>query len=102
MSSSYANSASNANLLNEAADFISLAQWKEILKAFFESGEIYCSHGCIRAFESLFKKSIKLDISVKPYWLSFREQLNSLNYLGTNEKYINSLKNVIDSQLQLE
>ena len=35
LSSSFDNAASNAKLLNEAADFISLAQWEEIIKAFF-------------------------------------------------------------------
>ena len=100
--SSYDIAASNANLLNEVADFISPVEWKEILEAFFENNQIYNSRGCASTFESLLKKSIELDISVKPYWLSFREKLNSLNFLGTNEREINSLKNLIDSQLELE
>ena len=99
LSNSFANASSNAALLKEAEDFISSRQWKEILEAFFENSQICCSHGCANTFQSLFKKSIELDTSVKPYWLSFREKLNSL---GTNDKYINSLKKVIDSQFEAE
>jgi hypothetical protein len=99
LSSSFADAASNANLLNEAADFISLAQWKEVLEAFVQNDQIYNSHGCASTFEFLFQKSIEIDNSVKPYWLSFREKLNSF---GIHNRYLNSLKNLIDSQLELE
>jgi hypothetical protein len=98
LSSSFNNAASYADLLDEAADFINLTQWEEIIEAFFENRQIYQSSGCASIFESLFKKSIKLDISVIPYWLSFRKQLNSW---GISDRYINSLKNVIDSHIDL-
>ena len=66
-SSSFDNAASNANLLNEVVDFISPVECKEILEVFFENNQIYNSHGCASTFELLLKKSIELDISVKPY-----------------------------------
>jgi hypothetical protein len=93
-SSSFANASSNASLLLEAVDFIEPTQWKDILEDFFKNSQIYCSHGCVSTFESLFNKSIKIDVSVHAYWLSFRDKLNSL---GNNDRYINSLKKVIDS-----
>ncbi|BDA73817.1 hypothetical protein CAL7716_079830 [Calothrix sp. PCC 7716] len=94
LSSSFANAASNANLLHETVDFITSTQWKEILDAFLQNSQISDSHSCVRTFETLFKKSINIDISVKTYWLSFREKLN---HWGISDRYINSLKKLIDS-----
>ncbi len=99
LSSSFDDASSNANLLCELVESISPTQWKEILEAFFENDQIYKSRNCASTFESLLKKSIEVDASVKPYWLSFREKLNSF---VIHNRYLNSLKNLIDSQLELE
>ncbi|NJM22214.1 MAG: hypothetical protein HC907_27635, partial [Richelia sp. SM1_7_0] len=99
LSSSFDNAAGYANLLNEVADFINTTQWQEIIDAFFENSQIYNSRNCASTFESLFKKSIDLDISIKPYWLFFRKKLNTFSL---NDRDINSLKKVIDSQLEAE
>ncbi len=90
LSFSFDSAASYAYLLDEVADFINTAQWKEIIEAFFENDQIYKSGICANTFESLFNKSIELDAYVKPYWLSFREKLNSLSPNSPNEKSINN------------
>ncbi|MEB3180107.1 MAG: hypothetical protein VKL59_13885 [Nostocaceae cyanobacterium] len=96
LSDSYAEAASNAWLLLEIADSLSPAQWESILKAFCENSQIYDSYRCPGIFESLFDKSIELNNFVQPCWLSFREKLNTFN---NSYKYINRLKQVIDSYL---
>lgn len=99
LSSSFANAAFNVKLIDEIADVIKTAQWQEIIDVFFENDQISGSHGCASTYESLFKKSIELDASLKPCWLSFREKLNSW---GLGDRYINSLKRVIDSHISEE
>jgi hypothetical protein len=96
LSYSYNNAAFNANILFEIADSLSVGQWESILKAFCENNQIYDSFGCPSIFESLFKKSIELNGCVQPYWLSFRENLNTFHI---SDKNINRLKQVIDSYL---
>jgi hypothetical protein len=71
---------------------LNLTQWEEILGAFFDNSQLYCSYSCIGNFELLFKKSLELDPSVQPYWTTFRGKLDKFN-----DKYINSLKRLIDS-----
>ncbi|MEL6163061.1 MAG: hypothetical protein AAFR37_04610 [Cyanobacteria bacterium J06628_3] len=99
-STSFSDAITIANLFDELMiNYISSVEWKEILEAFFQNNQIYGSRVCVNTFESLFKKSIKIDASVKPYWLSFRDKLNSF---GNHYRYINSLKQVIDYEFQLE
>ncbi|NMG05651.1 hypothetical protein [Brasilonema sp. UFV-L1] len=90
----------NANILLEIADSLNPAQWESILKAFCENNQIYGSSRCPGIFESLFNQSIVLNKnSVQPYWLSFRENLNTFHI---SDKNINRLKQVIDSYLPIK
>ena len=93
-SGSFDSAESNTRLLIKIAEYLSPTQWENILEVFFENSQLYNSHSCNRGFESLFKKSLELSESVQPYWLSFREKLNRFN-----DKYINSLKRLIDCNL---
>ncbi|MBW4629969.1 MAG: hypothetical protein KME49_31780 [Brasilonema octagenarum HA4186-MV1] len=99
LSSSYENAAFNANILFEITDFLSPAQWESILKAFCENNQIYGSFRCCSIFESLFNKSIEPHNGVQPYWLSFRENLNTFQI---PDKNINRLKQVIDSYVPIK
>ncbi|NMG22982.1 hypothetical protein [Brasilonema bromeliae] len=99
LSDSYDDAAFNANILLEIADSLSPAEWESILKAFCENDQIYDSRGCPSIFESLFNKSRKLNNCVEPYWLSFRENLNTF---GSSYKKINKLKQLIDSYLPIK
>ena len=96
-SNSYDRAASNANLLVEVADSLSIAQWEYILKAFCENDQIYISYRCPSIFRSLLKKSIEVSGSLQPYWLPFRE---SLDKFRTTD--IDSLKLLIDSYRGVE
>jgi len=91
-SGSFDSAGSNSWLLVKIAEYLSPTQWENILEAFFQNEQLYCSYSCYGEFESLFKKSLELSNSVQPYWLSFREKLNKFN-----DKYSNSLKRLIDS-----
>lgn len=91
-SGSFDSAGSNSWLLVKIAEYLSPIQWENILEAFFQNEQLYCSYSCYGEFESLFKKSLELSNSVQPYWLSFREKLNKFN-----DKYSNSLKRLIDS-----
>lgn len=92
-SGSFDSGGSNSWLLVKIAEYLSPTQWENILEAFFQNDQLYCSYSCYEGFESLFKKSLELSNSVQPYWLSFREKLNKLN----DNKHRNSLKRLIDS-----
>jgi hypothetical protein len=92
---SYDNAASYAKLLDEVANFITATQWQDIIKAFFQNNQISDSRNCASIYESLFNKSIEMDISLKPDWIKFRENLDSL----VSDRYINNLKTVIDCHL---
>jgi hypothetical protein len=85
---------SNSKLLVEVTEYLTPAQWKEILEAFFQNDQLYNSHSCCRVFETLFEKSLENSRFVQPYWLNFREKLNKFD-----NKYINSLKRLIDSHV---
>jgi len=91
-SGSFDSAGSNSWLLVKIAEYLSPTQWENILEAFFQNEQLYCSYSCYGGFESLFKKSLELSNSVQPYWLSFREKLNKFN-----DKHSNSLKRLIDS-----
>jgi hypothetical protein len=85
---------SNSKLLVEIAEYLSPAQWQEILEAFFQNNQLYHSHSCCWAFETLFEKSLGNSNSLQSYWLAFREKLNKFD-----NKHINSLKRLIDSHV---
>ncbi|MCY7407286.1 MAG: hypothetical protein LH631_07900, partial [Alkalinema sp. CAN_BIN05] len=91
-SSSFGSAGSNSRLLVKIAEYLSPTQWENILEAFFENDQLYCSYSAYGEFESLFKKSLELSNFVQHYWLSFREKLNKFN-----NKYSNSLKRLFDS-----
>jgi hypothetical protein len=91
-SGSFDSAGSNSRLLVKIAEYLSPTQWENILEAFFQNDQLYCSYSCYGGFESLFKKSLELSNSVQPYWLSFREKLNKFN-----SKHSNSLKRLLDS-----
>ncbi|MBF2018366.1 MAG: hypothetical protein IGS23_24835 [Rivularia sp. T60_A2020_040] len=91
-SGTFATAKSNASLLSKIVDFLTPVQWDYILKAFCSNNQIYNSFGCPDIFISMFKKSVEMHGNVQPYWLSFREKLDSLN-----DTDINRLKQVIDS-----
>ena len=93
-SGSFDSAGSNTKLLIKIAEYLSPAQWESILEAFFENNQLYCSYSCIEQFELLFKKSIEVSSSGKSHWETFREKLDKYN-----DKYINSLKRLIDSHL---
>lgn len=93
-SSSYREAETNASLLAEVSDYLSATQWETILEGFCDNNQIYYSFGCPSTFSHLFNESVKINGSVQPYWLSFREKLNQLNISDTS---INNLKALIDS-----
>jgi hypothetical protein len=93
-SGSYREANFNASLLLKIADLLSAVQWKDVLEAFCNNDQIYCSFQCPNIFILLFKKSIEISGNVQHYWLAFREKLNEFNI---NTKEINKLKNLIDS-----
>jgi hypothetical protein len=93
-SGSYMEANFNAGLLLKIADLLSAVQWKDVLEAFCNNDQIYCSFQCPNIFILLFKKSIEISGNVQPYWLAFREKLNEFNI---NTKEINKLKKLIDS-----
>jgi len=99
LSYSFENAVFNANLLLEIANNLTPAQWESILKAFCDNSQISGSFRCPGIFASLFKKSIELNGCVQPYWLSFRDKLNTFD---NSDKNINRLKQVIDSYLPAE
>lgn len=91
-SGSFDSAGSNSWLLVKIAEYLSPTQWENVLETFFQNDQLYCSYSCYGGFESLFKKSLELNNSVQPYWISFREKLNKFN-----DKHSNSLKRLIDS-----
>jgi hypothetical protein len=96
-SSSYREAETNASLLAEVSDYLSATQWETILEGFCDNNQIYYSFGCPSTFSDLFKKFVKINGSVQPYWLSFREKLNQFDISDIN---INNLKNLIDSYVE--
>ena len=96
-SSSYREAETNASLLAEVSDYLSPTQWETILEGFCDNNQIYDSFRCPSIFSDLFKKSVKINGSVQPYWLSFREKLNQLNISDID---INNLKDLIDSYVE--
>jgi hypothetical protein len=88
---------SNASLLLEVADFLNYQQWDYILKAFCKNKQIYGSYRCPSIFYSLLKKSVELNGSLQPYWLSFRKNLDKFN-----DPDIERLKLLIDSYQEVE
>lgn len=93
-SGSFDSAGSNVRLLIKIAGYLSSEQWRSILEAFFQNDQLYCSYSCYSGIEALFKKSLELSISVQPYWLSFRENLNVLDNPRSN-----NLKRLIDSHI---
>jgi hypothetical protein len=91
-SRSFDSAGTNSWLLVKIAEYLSPAQWENILESFFQNGQLYYSYRCHEEFESLFKKSLELSNSVQPYWIPFREKLD-----GFNPKGYKSLKRLIDS-----
>lgn len=91
-SGSFDSAGSNSRLLVEISEYLSPVQWENILEAFFQNDQLYCSYSCYGGFEALFKKSLELSNSIQPYWITFREKLNKFN-----DKHSNSLKRLIDS-----
>src|SRR5919199_5487121 len=89
----------NASLLIDIFDYLTTTHWEAILEAFCNNNEIYESFGCPSTFSLLFEKSVTLNGSVQPYWLSFRKKLNQLNSSRTS---INKLKSLIDSYCEVE
>lgn len=92
-SGNYNSAASNSRLLVKIAEYLSPAQWENILESFFQNDQLYCSYNCYEEFEALFKKSLELSNSVQPYWITFRDKLNKFN-----TEHSNSLKRLIDSR----
>lgn len=90
-SGSFSSAGSNSRLLIRVADYLTPAQWENILEYFFQNDQLYWSHSCYGGFEALFTKSLELSNSVQPYWITFREKLNKFN-----DKHSNSLKQLID------
>lgn len=90
-SGTFDSAGSNSRLLVKVAEYLTPAQWENILEAFFQNNQLYCSYSCYGGFEALFKKSLELSNSVQPYWIAFREKLNKFN-----SKHSNSLKRLID------
>ncbi|MBW4596370.1 MAG: hypothetical protein KME46_26565 [Brasilonema angustatum HA4187-MV1] len=101
-SNSFSDSEFYAKLLIEITDNLSNEQWKYILKVFFENHYIHNSFFCARIFESLFKKSITLNVCIQADWRSFRENLDDFSTIKKNLKDINRLKQVIDTYLPVE
>ncbi len=91
-SSTFDSAGSNTRLLIKIAAYLSSIQWANILEAFFQNNQLCASYSCCGQFESLFKKSLEINNSVEPYWISFREKLNQFD-----DKHSNSLKRLIDS-----
>ncbi len=91
-SGSYDSAGSNSRLLVKIAEYLTPTQWENILEAFFQNDQLYCSFSCYKGFESLFKKSLEITNFVQPYWLTFRENLNKFN-----DNRGNSLKRLIDN-----
>jgi hypothetical protein len=98
-SSSFRAAEANASLLDDIFDYLSTTQWEAILKSFCDNNQIYDSFRCPRTFSHLFQKSVKVNNSVEPYWLSFRDKLNQFNSDYTS---INELKLLIDSYCEVE
>ncbi len=96
-SSSYREAETNASLLADVSDYLSATEWETILEGFCDNNQIYDAFRCPITFSDLFKKSVKINGSVQPYWLSFREKLNQLNRSDIN---INNLKDLIDSYVE--
>ncbi len=96
-SSSYREAETNASLLADVSDYLSATEWETILEGFCDNNQIYDAFRCPITFSDLFKKSVKINGSVPPYWLSFREKLNQLNRSDIN---INNLKDLIDSSVE--
>lgn len=91
-SGTFDSAGSNSRLLVKIAEYLSPVQWENILEAFFQNDQLYCSYSCCEGFEALFKKSLELINSIQPYWITFREKLNKFN-----DKHSNRLKRLIDS-----
>jgi hypothetical protein len=98
-SSSFRVAEANASLLADVFDSLSATQWEAILEEFCDNNQIYGSFRCPSIFSHLFEKSVKINESVQPYWLSFREKLNKFN---NNYTSINELKSLIDSYCKVE
>jgi len=94
-SSSYREAETNASLLAEVSDYLSPTQWETILEGVCDNIQIYDSFGCKRTFSDLFKKSVKINGSVQPYWLSFQKKLNHFKLFE-----LDSLKDLIDSYVE--
>jgi hypothetical protein len=90
-SSSYEEAETNASLLADVSDYLSATQWETILEGFCDNNQIYESLGCPSTFSDLFKKSVRINGSVQPYWLDFRKKLDQFDISD-----INKLKNLID------
>lgn len=91
-SGTFDSAGSNSRLLVKIAEYLSPVQWENILEAFFQNDQLYCSYSCYGGLEALFKRSLELSNSIQPYWITFREKLNKFN-----DKHSNSLKRLIDS-----
>jgi hypothetical protein len=73
-----------------ASEYCSDEQWECILKAIYTNSQINnCYH---IEFVLLFKKAIKLNSHIKPYWVSFRKEINNFEMENFKE-----LKKMIDS-----
>ncbi|MCT7958116.1 hypothetical protein [Laspinema palackyanum] len=75
-------------MIVKIAENLTPEQWKNILEAFFENDQIYFSWNCYKNFEELFKKSCNLSKEfrehLKPYWITFRDELNRLDWNPKN------------------
>jgi hypothetical protein len=94
-SNSFYSAGINAQPLVKIASYLSPFQWKEILEAFFENGQLCSSYRCCGEFKVLFEKSMEIHNSVQPYWITFREQLDN----SFDNEHIRSLKDSIDTHL---
>lgn len=90
-STSYNSAGRNTRLIIKIAEYLSPTQWEKIVETFFQNNQLYDSFSCIGEIESLFQKSLELNNSVQPYWISFREKLNKFD-----AQHHKGLKELID------
>ena len=93
--SSYREAETNASLLAEVSDYLSPTQWETILEGVCDNIQRYDSFACERTFSDLFKKSVKINGSVQPYWLSFGKKLDQFKLFE-----LDKLKDWIDSYVE--
>jgi hypothetical protein len=91
-SSSWLIASRNAALMLTASEYFSDEQWECILKAIYTNSQIYSSYHISNEFVLLFKKAIELNSHIKPYWFSFRKEINNFEMENFKE-----LKKMIDS-----